>query len=367
MTDLFEASYDTIATWINAPSRRNIATYRNTTEAHNAVMYSLLTEFRDGDNVVTTMMEHNSNFVPWYGMTNEILPRFGRQVECRLAHFDPAPASSTSTTWRTRRLAGRSWSAAPAPRTSSAPSRRSPTSGRSPTPAATRSPTGVSGRCCWSTAPNWSRAAAVDVQALDVDYLSFSFHKMLAPFGVGVLYAREHLLGRVAAVPLRRRHDRRGQVTPDRVEYGDLPWKFAAGTPNVLGVIVSAQALRLLADLVARRRLARLRQRRAVRPRGRGGGHEPGQRATSPASPTGRSHVPTASPGCASTARRPAWPGRRCSPSPSTEPTHGRWRWPWTRREWRRAPAVTAPPWPTRPRPGARHLPPELRGVHQRA
>jgi cysteine desulfurase/selenocysteine lyase len=34
----------------------------------------------------------------------------------------------------------------------------------------------------------------IDVQALDVDYLSFSFHKMLAPFGVGVLYAKEHLL-----------------------------------------------------------------------------------------------------------------------------------------------------------------------------
>ena len=64
MTDLFESAYDTIAQWINAPSRRNIAIYRNTTEAHNAVMYSMLTEFRDGDNVVTTRMEHNSNYVP---------------------------------------------------------------------------------------------------------------------------------------------------------------------------------------------------------------------------------------------------------------------------------------------------------------
>ena len=34
----------------------------------------------------------------------------------------------------------------------------------------------------------------VDVQALDVDYLAFSFHKLLAPFGVWVLYAKEHLL-----------------------------------------------------------------------------------------------------------------------------------------------------------------------------
>src|SRR3954471_7767007 len=88
-TLMFEQSYDTIARWLNAPSRRSIATYRNTTEAINAVMYSLLTEFRDGDNVVTTMLEHNSNFIPWYALCREIMPAFGRRVEYRLARFDP--------------------------------------------------------------------------------------------------------------------------------------------------------------------------------------------------------------------------------------------------------------------------------------
>ena len=43
----------------------------------------------NGDNVVTTMMEHNSNYVPWYAMCREILPRLGRRVEYRLARFDP--------------------------------------------------------------------------------------------------------------------------------------------------------------------------------------------------------------------------------------------------------------------------------------
>jgi len=38
-------------------------------------------------------------------------------------------------------------------------------------------------------------------------------------------------------------------VFPDRVEYNALPWKYAAGTPNILGAIVSGQALRLLLDL----------------------------------------------------------------------------------------------------------------------
>jgi cysteine desulfurase/selenocysteine lyase len=39
-----------------------------------------------------------------------------------------------------------------------------------------------------------------------------------------------------------------GQVTPERVAYNVLPWKFSAGTPNILGTIVSAQAIRLLLD-----------------------------------------------------------------------------------------------------------------------
>ena len=71
-TAQFEAAYETIAAFLNAPSRRNIVACRNATEANNAVMYSLMTEFREGDNVVTTMMEHNSNYVPWYAMWREI-------------------------------------------------------------------------------------------------------------------------------------------------------------------------------------------------------------------------------------------------------------------------------------------------------
>ena len=89
----------------------------------------------------------------------------------------------------------------------------------------------------------------VDVQALGVDYLAFSFHKMLAPFGVGVLYAREQLLA--SSLPFLYGGDMiaEGRVLPDLVEYNALPWKYAAGTPNILGTIVSAQALRLLLDL----------------------------------------------------------------------------------------------------------------------
>ena len=249
-TELFEESYDTIAAWLNAPSRRNIATYRNTTEAINAVMYSLLTEFRDGDNVVTTMMEHNSNFVPWFALCNTILPRFGRRVECRVARFDRVTGEldtdhlASLVDSRTKLVACTGASNF----LGTKPSLRlvaeiAAGSGYAQPGGERRSLLLVDGA-------QMVPSTYVDVADLDVDYLAFSFHKLLAPFGVGVLYAREHLLERSAPFLYGGDMIAEGQVTPERVEYNDLPWKYAAGTPNILGVIVSAQALRLLVDLV---------------------------------------------------------------------------------------------------------------------
>jgi cysteine desulfurase/selenocysteine lyase len=250
-TELFERSYDTIAAWLNAPGRRTISTYRNATEAHNAVMYSLMTEFRDGDNVVTTMLEHNSNYVPWYALCREILPRFGRRVECRLARFDPETGQldmdhlASLVDGRTKLVCCTGASNFLGTRPDLAAVRRIASA------SGYRQPTGECRSLLLVDGAQLVPTSAVDVQALDVDYLSFSFHKMLAPFGVGVLYAKEHLLRH--ALPFLYGGDMiaEGQVTPDRVAYHDLPWKYAAGTPNILGVIVSAQALRLLVDLVS--------------------------------------------------------------------------------------------------------------------
>jgi cysteine desulfurase/selenocysteine lyase len=250
MTAMFEDSYDTIAAWLNAPSRRNIATYRNTTEAINAVMYSLLSEFRDGDNVVTTMMEHNSNFVPWYALGREILPRFGRRVECRVARFDHHTGEldldhlARLVDARTKLVcvtgASNFLGTKPPLRVVRAVADAS----------GYVQPDGRTGSLLLVDGAQLVPSSSVDVQALDVDYLAFSFHKLLAPFGVGVLYGKERLLDN--ALPFLYGGDMiaEGRVAPDRVDYNVLPWKYAAGTPNILGVIASAQALRLVLDLV---------------------------------------------------------------------------------------------------------------------
>jgi cysteine desulfurase / selenocysteine lyase len=249
MTLRFEAAYDTVAQFLGAPGRTSIALYRGTTEALNAVMYALMSEFRDGDNVVTTTLEHNSNFVPWYAMCRDILPRFGRRVDYRLARFDPVTGEldlahlASLIDARTKIVCCTG---------------ASNFLGTRPPLGAVRALADASGY----VQPSGERrsyllvdgaqlvpGSPVDVMALDVDYLAFSFHKILAPFGVGVLYAKAHLLE--SALPFLYGGDMiaEGGVHPDRVEYGPLPWKYAAGTPNILGAIVSAQALRLIVDL----------------------------------------------------------------------------------------------------------------------
>jgi cysteine desulfurase/selenocysteine lyase len=224
--------------------------YRSTTEAINAVMYSLLTEFQDGDNVVTTALEHNSNFVPWYGLCREVLPRLGRRVECRVARFDHETGQldlshlASIVDSRTKLVCCTGASNFLGVKPPLAEVRRiADASGY-------EQPDSHIGSRMLVDAAQLVPSSAVDVQALDVDYLAFSFHKLLAPFGVGVLYAKEHLLQR--SLPFLYGGDMisEGHVGPEEVLYGELPWKYAAGTPNILGTIVSAQALRLLVDLV---------------------------------------------------------------------------------------------------------------------
>ena len=74
----------------------------------------------------------------------------------------------------------------------------------------------------------------VDVKDLDVDFLAWSFHKMIAPFGVGALYAKEELLKNMRPFLYGGDMIAEGQVSPEEVKYNSLPWKFTAGTPNIL-------------------------------------------------------------------------------------------------------------------------------------
>jgi len=249
MTARFAESLGTIAAFIGAPSPSCLAVYRNTTEAINAVMYSLLTEFRDGDNMVTTMLEHDSSYVPWYAMCREILPRFGRRVDYRLARFDPVTGEldlghlASLIDDRTKLVCCTGASNFLGTRTPLVSVRAM--AGAS----GYVQPSGERRSYLLVDAAQLVPGTFTDVTALDADFLAFSFRRMLAPFGVGVLYGREALLRSLLPFLYGGGMTAEGQVFPGHVEYGALPWKYHAGTPDILGTIVSAEAIRLLMDL----------------------------------------------------------------------------------------------------------------------
>lgn len=244
----FEEAYDTIAQFVGARSKRNIVLYRNTTEAINSVMYSLMTEFRNGDNVVSTLMEHNSDYVPWYGLCKEILPKFGIKVDCRLAKFDKETGELDLV--HLKSLVDKKTKLICCTGTSNFLGTKIPiqqvrkiadASGYIQPNGEKKSYLLIDGA---QLVPN----AFTDVKELGADFLVWSFHKMLAPFGVGALYAREKLLKAMQPFLYGGDMIAEGKVSPRKVEYNSLPWKFTAGTPNILGTILSAQAIRLLLD-----------------------------------------------------------------------------------------------------------------------
>ena len=73
----------------------------------------------------------------------------------------------------------------------------------------------------------------VNVQAMDCDFLVFSGHKMYGPTGIGVLYGKREWLDRLPP------HEGGGEMIQhvrwSGTTYGELPYKFEAGTPNFVG------------------------------------------------------------------------------------------------------------------------------------
>lgn len=231
-TCAFEETREKVRDFIEAESEREIIFTRNATEAINLVVNCWGKEnVQAGDEIVISALEHHSNFVPWQQLALEkgATLRFIELTEdgrIDLKHVAEVIGAKTKIV---------------------AISQMSNVLG-SITPV--KEIVGLArknGAVILLDGAQGVPHLATSVKDLDVDFLAFSFHKMLGPTGVGVLYGKEALLQKMP--PFMFGGDMIASVHRDRTKFNELPWKFEAGTPNIADVIASGAAIDYLNEI----------------------------------------------------------------------------------------------------------------------
>jgi cysteine desulfurase/selenocysteine lyase len=219
-TDHFEAARRKVQAFLGARADREIIFTRNATEAINLVAMSWgHANLKQGDQVILSEMEHHANIVPWQLLRDQI------GIELVVAPIDDDgvlvwDAFLACFTERTKMVA--------MTHVSNALGTITPIAGI----------IGAAHDHGALALVDGSQAVPhldVDVVALDADFYVFTGHKLYGPSGIGVLYGKEDLLE--AMPPYQGGGEMIATVTFEKTTYADLPHKFEAGTPNIVGAI----------------------------------------------------------------------------------------------------------------------------------
>jgi cysteine desulfurase/selenocysteine lyase len=230
-TALYEEARQKVARFINAPTARQIIFTRNATESINLVAYTWArANLKGGDLVVLTEMEHHSNLVPWHVLAAER----GIRLE-----FIPVTEDGLLDLNACKALLSQSPKLVSFTHMSNVLGTITPAEEIIRLAHEAGALTLVDGAQSVPHLP-------VDVQALDVDFLAFSAHKMLGPTGIGVLYGKERLLESMP--PFLGGGDMIKEVKLRSFRPNDLPYKFEAGTPAIAEAVGLGAAVDYLTE-----------------------------------------------------------------------------------------------------------------------
>ena len=225
-TERYEEARAKTAKFINAESPEEIVFVRNATEALNLLAYSWCEDnISEGDEIVVSVMEHHSDFLPWKYMAEK--------KNAKLVKLEPDEAGAVTDEALDKCLSEKTKLVA-LTQVSNVLGRVNDIKHIAEKVHAAGALISVDGA---QSVPHMK----VDVRDLDCDFLSFSGHKMYAPMGIGALYAKKKHLENMR--PFMYGGEMIQTVHWDRVTYAEVPHKFEAGTVNVGGAVGLSAAI----------------------------------------------------------------------------------------------------------------------------
>ena len=225
-TAAYEGARDKLSRFINASSRNELILTSGTTQSINLVAYSYaLPRLKPGDTILSTVMEHHANIVPWQlvaarsGATVKAAP-INERGELIVEEFVAMLTADVKLACVTH-VSNVLGTVNPVREIARECKKRG-------------IPLLVDGSQALPHRP-------VDVQALGCDFYAFTGHKMLAPTGTGALWARrEHL---EAMPPFFGGGEMIREVRFSGTTFAAPPHKFEAGTPNIAGFVGLSAAI----------------------------------------------------------------------------------------------------------------------------
>jgi len=216
----YEKARGKVKNFINAADNKEVIFTKGTTDSINLVAQSFGKTFLNaGDEVIISTMEHHSNIVPWQMICEEqnanlrIIP-MNDDGELVIEEFEKLLSPKTKIV-SVVYISNSIGTINPIKQIIELAHRNGST-------------VLIDGAQAVAHIP-------VDVRALDCDFFAFSGHKIFGPTGIGVLYGKAALLDQMK--PYQGGGDMIRSVTFEKTTYNDLPYKFEAGTPNIVGGI----------------------------------------------------------------------------------------------------------------------------------
>ncbi|MBM9447005.1 cysteine desulfurase [Staphylococcus cohnii] len=231
-TDGYESARETVRRFINAKYFEEIIFTRGTTSSINIVAHSYGdANISEGDEIVVTEMEHHANIVPWQ--------QLAKRKHASLK-FIPMTDDGELTIENIKATINDNTKIVAITHVSNVLG----------TINDIKTITDIAHEHGAIVSVDGAQAAPhmdLDMQSLDVDFYSFSGHKMLGPTGIGVLYGKRALLDKME--PVEFGGDMIDFVEKYDASWADLPTKFEAGTPLIAQAIGLAEAIRYIENL----------------------------------------------------------------------------------------------------------------------